>query len=262
MSSKDKPMEYTLIREQGYEYIEKGEGPILLLLHGLFGALSNWNEVLKDFSKDYRVIIPIIPIYQPTRVEASVDALAQFVSKFVEFKQLNNFSVIGNSLGGHLALILTLQHQDKINAMVLTGSSGLYESGMGTSFPRRSDYTYVKDRVGYTFYHPETATRELIDEVFEIINDTGKALRIIKIARAAQQHNMRRELSLIRIPTLLVWGLNDNITPTQVAWEFRSLMPQAELRFIDKCSHAAMMEQPEEFNRVTRQFLQKVLVSL
>jgi len=254
-------MEYTLVRENGFEFVEEGEGPVLLLLHGLFGALSNWNEVLLECSKQYRVLIPLIPIYQPSKVEASVDALAEYVGRFVEYKNLQDITVVGNSLGGHLALIFTLEYQTKIKAMILTGSSGLFESGMGSTFPKRGDYAYVKDRVGYTFYDPGTSTKELVDEVFDIINDTGKALRIIKIARAAQRHNMRRELSQINVPTLLIWGLNDNITPPHVAYEFQSLIPNAELRFIDKCSHAAMMERPVEFIRLMKQFLDKIIVS-
>jgi pimeloyl-ACP methyl ester carboxylesterase len=254
-------MEYTLVRENGFEYIEEGEGPVLLLLHGLFGALSNWHDVMKECATRYKVMIPLIPIYQPTRVEASVDALAEYVGRFVEYKKLDNLVVIGNSLGGHLALIFTLEYQEKVRALVLTGSSGLFESGMGSTFPKRGDYAYVKDRVGYTFYDPATASRELVDEVFDIINDTGKALRIIKIARAAQRHNMRRELSRIHVPTLLIWGLNDNITPPHVAYEFQSLIPHAQLKFIDHCSHAAMMEKPVEFNRIMKDFLDTVVVS-
>jgi pimeloyl-ACP methyl ester carboxylesterase len=253
-------MEYNLVRENGFEYIEEGQGPTLLLLHGLFGALSNWNEVLRECSKEYRVLIPLIPIYQPTRVEASVNALADFVGRFAAFKNLTDTIVVGNSLGGHLALIFALEHQERLKAMVLTGSSGLFESGMGSTFPKRGDYQYVKDRVGYTFYSPSTATKDLVDEVFDIINDTGKALRIIKIARAAQTHNMRKELSQIHIPVLLIWGLNDNITPPHVAYEFQSLLPNSELRFIDKCSHAAMMEQPKEFIQLMKQFLNKTVV--
>jgi pimeloyl-ACP methyl ester carboxylesterase len=254
-------MEYNLVLENGFEYIEEGEGPTLLLLHGLFGALSNWNEVLRECSKEYRVLIPLIPIYKPTKVEASVNALADFVGRFAEFKNLKDTVVVGNSLGGHLALIFALEHQDRLKALVLTGSSGLFESGMGSTFPKRGDYQYVKDRVGYTFYSPGTTTRELVDEVFGIINDTGKALRIIKIARDAQSSNMRKEIGRIKIPTLLIWGLNDNITPPHVAYEFQSLLPNSELRFIDKCSHAAMMEQPKEFIRLMKQFLGKIIVN-
>jgi pimeloyl-ACP methyl ester carboxylesterase len=140
--------------------------------------------------------------------------------------------------------------------MILTGSSGLFESGMGSGFPKRGSYEYIRERVGYTFYSPETATKELVDEVFEIVSDNFKTLRILRIAKSAQRHNMRKDIVNIQVPTLLVWGLNDNITPPRVAHEFDRLIPNTELHFIDQCGHAAMMEQPGAFNRITARFLQ------
>jgi pimeloyl-ACP methyl ester carboxylesterase len=111
--------------------------------------------------------------------------------------------------------------------------------------------------VGYTFFDPNTAGKELVDEVFDIINDRNKALRIIKIARAAQKSNMRDELHKIHHPTLLVWGLNDTITPAYVAHEFHAFLPNAQLKFIDRCGHAAMMERPDVFNPIIAPFLEK-----
>jgi pimeloyl-ACP methyl ester carboxylesterase len=85
---------------------------------------------------------------------------------------------------------------------------------------------------------------------------------MVAIARSAQKHNMAGELHKITIPTLLVWGLNDTITPPIVAHEFNKLIPNTELRFIDKCGHAPMMEHPEQFNRIFENFLErnKVLI--
>jgi pimeloyl-ACP methyl ester carboxylesterase len=127
---------------------------------------------------------------------------------------------------------------------------------MGGSFPKRGSYDYIKERVAYTFYEPATANRELVDEVFDITKDIPKCMRIVAIAKSAQRHNMAREITKITAPTLLVWGLNDTITPPVVAYEFNKLIPNSELRFIDKCGHAPMMEHPEKFNRLLMQFLQ------
>ena len=129
---------------------------------------------------------------------------------------------------------------------------------MGSTFPRRGNYKYIKQRVEYTFYDPKTATKELIDEVFGIVNDNYKALRILKIARNAQRENLKDHLPSIKVPSLLVWGLNDNITPPNVAHVFHKLIPNSELRFIDHCGHAAMMEQPDTFNTMVEDFLDKV----
>lgn len=243
--------------EGGFQYVEQGKGPVLLVLHGLFGALSNFRAVLEEFSKDFRVVIPLIPIYAKTQFDASVPGLTGFVEAFVSYKKLANFSLLGNSLGGHIGLVYTLRNRSLVRALILTGSSGLFESGMGSTFPRRGSYKFVKNRVAFTFFSAKTATKELVDEVFEIVNDNYRALRILKIARSAQRHNMAGDLGKIDTPTLLVWGLNDNITPPPVAHEFEKLMPNSELYFIDRCGHAPMMEQPEEFNQIVHQFLEK-----
>ena len=241
----------------GFEYIEEGKGEPLLLLHGLFGALSNWTSVLKEFADTHRVLIPLMPIYTNTKVSATVEGLAHFVSEFINYKELTNVHVLGNSLGGHIALLLALHHPKNLATLLLTGSSGLFESGMGNGFPKRGDYQYIKDRVEYTFYDPKTATQELVDEVFGIVNDSNKALRVIQIARAAQRQNMRSEIKKITLPTCLIWGLNDNITPPHVAHEFNRLLVHSELYFIDHCGHAPMMENPARFNIIVRDFLQR-----
>ena len=245
--------------EQGFEFVEKGKGPTLLLLHGLFGALSNFQQLIETFSRNYRVIIPLLPIYTETDIDPSVDGLTAYLEEFVAVKKLENCTLIGNSLGGHIALVFALRKPELVCAIVLTGSSGLFESGMGTGFPRRSSYEFVQERVAYTFYSPETATKELVDEVFGIFMDNYKTLRIIRIARSAQRHNMRDDLERIKVPVSLIWGLNDNITPPRVAHEFDKLLPNSELHFIDKCGHAPMMEQPEEFNRILSEFLTKYI---
>lgn len=246
------------VKQKGdFQYIDEGQGEILLLLHGLFGALSNWADVISSFSKTHRVIIPMLPIYTAPFRKASVQYLAAYVEAFVKHLKLERFTALGNSLGGHVALVYTLDNPKKVDRLVLTGSSGLFESSMGRTFPKRGDYQFVKERVEHTFYDPKTATKELIDEVFEITTNNKKALNIIAIARSAQKHNMRQDIVNIKCPTLLVWGLNDTITPPEVAHEFDRLIPNTELRFADRCGHVPMMEQSELFNVYLTEFLAK-----
>jgi len=250
-------MNYTIKEENNYQYIDEGQGEILLLLHGLFGALSNWQGVINHFSKKYRVIIPLMPIHDMPIKEAGCEGLTTFIEGFVEFKKLDKFSVIGNSLGGHVALIYTLKHPEKIQRLILTGSSGLFENSMGGSYPKRGNYEYIKERVEYTFYDPKTASKELVDEVFEITNSIPKVMRIIAIAKSAQRNNMAKDIVRINKPTLLIWGLNDTITPPHVGHEFNALIPGSELQFIDRCCHAPMMERPKEFNEILQHWLDK-----
>ena len=248
-----------LKEESGHRYIEQGEGPVLLVLHGLFGALSNFKDVLDEFSKDYKVVIPIMPIYDLPMLNTNVKELAKYIHQFVEFKGYEDLTLLGNSLGGHVSLVYSVAKPEKVRRMILTGSSGLYENAFGGSFPRREDKKYIREKVEKTFYDPKVATDELVEEVFGIINDRNKLIRVLAIAKSAIRHNMRDELENIKIPVCLIWGKDDIVTPPEVAEEFHELFPNSELHWIDKCGHAPMMEHPEEFNRILSPWLKKTI---
>lgn len=248
------------IREEGkFKYIEtKGKGANLLLLHGLFGALSNFQGIIDRFGASYNVIVPILPIFELPIRKVSVTGLVDYVVDFVNFKSYDQVNVLGNSLGGHISLLYALAQPEKIRSIILTGSSGLFESAMGTSFPKRGDYEFIKTKTEATFYRPEVATKELVDEVFDIVNDRNKAIRVIATAKSAVRHNLGDKLHQIGAPTLLVWGKQDSITPAFVGEKFDELIENSRLVFIDKCGHAPMMEHPEDFNRYLEEFLQEV----
>ncbi len=243
--------------EGGFKYVDEGSGQVLMLLHGLFGALSNWEGVVNRFSTKYRVVIPMLPIYEMPIKEAGLEGLQKFVEEFVNLMKLDKMIIMGNSLGGHVGLLYTLHNGTKVDRLILTGSSGLFENTMGGSYPRRGSLDYVRERVAYTFYDPAVASKELVDEVFETTKSIPKCMRIVAIAKSAQRNNLANDLPRIKVPTLLVWGLNDTITPPMVAYEFNRLIPHTELRFIDKCCHAPMMEHPNLFNEIVDQFLSR-----
>jgi len=251
-------MDFVLKEERGFSYIDEGEGEVLLLLHGLMGGLSNWEVVIEEFSKNYRVILPMLPVYDLPVLTTGVKTLSKFVHKFIKYKKLENVTLLGNSLGGHVGLIYVLAHPEKVKALVLTGSSGLYENAFGGSFPRRENYQFVKEKTEYTFYDPAVATPELIDEVYKLVNDRHSVIRLLAMAKSAIRHNMKKDLHKMHLPVSLIWGKNDKITPPEVAEEFHQLLPDSELHWIDKCGHAPMMEHPQEFNRLLKGFLEKI----
>ena len=252
-------MDFNIKQDRKFRYIEEGEGPVLILLHGLFGAMSNWKDVLEKFSSKYKVVIPLMPIYELPLLLTNIRSLSKFIHKFILFKKYESYSLIGNSLGGHVALVYVKKHPEKVKSMVLTGSSGLYEnSSMGGTWPRREDYNFIKEKVQYTFYDPATTTKELVDEVFEIVNNRMKLIKILALAKSAIRHNMSKDLPKINIPTCLIWGKNDTITPPHVAEEFHKLIPKSDLFWVDKCGHAPMMEHPNEFNDILDKWLSKI----
>jgi pimeloyl-ACP methyl ester carboxylesterase len=244
-----------ITEEDGFRYYEKGKGDVLLLLHGLFGALSNFKDVIEHFSKKMKVCIPLLPLYNLPTADTTVEGLVNYTTQFIRHKKYKSLILLGNSLGGHIALMYTLQQPKNVKAIVLTGSSGLFENALGDSYPKKSDYAFVKQKTEYTFYDPAVATKELVDEVYEIVNNRDKALRILYLAKSALRNNLKEHLSKINVPVMLIWGKDDKITPPFVAEDFRELLPNAELHMIDKCGHAAMMERAKEFNLILEQFL-------
>lgn len=247
------------VKEVGkYKFIEEGEGEPLMLLHGLFGAMSNFAGIIDHFRHSHKVVVPLLPLFELDLLHTTVGGLEKYLTKFIDLRGYQGIHLLGNSLGGHVALVHVLKTPGKIKSLILTGSSGLFENGMGDTYPKRGDYEYIRKKTEMTFYDPNTATKELVDEVYSIVNERMKTLKVISLARSAIKNNLGEELKQIKLPTLLIWGNNDSITPPFVGREFNKLISNSELHFIDHCGHAPMMEVPDEFNTILASFLQKM----
>lgn len=246
------------IKQEGrLKFCEEGQGEPIVLLHGLFGALSNFGDLINHFKNRYRVAIPLLPLYDLEVDETNMEGMVKYVEEFMENRGYQQANIVGNSLGGHVGLVYTLQNLARVKTLTLTGSSGLFESSLGDSYPRKSDYEYIKKKTEKTFYDPAMATKELVDEVYEITTNRNKAIRIVVMAKSALRHNLRDELAKINIPCCLIWGKDDIITPPFVGEEFQKLLANSELTILEQCGHAPMMERASEFNRILDAFLAK-----
>lgn len=256
-------MEYNVIEENGFTYIETNPGKEpLVLLHGLLGALSNFTGIVAKFGPTHNIIFPVLPIFDLPLKSSGLGGLLKYIESFIEFKNFSNINILGNSLGGHLAQLYILNHPDRVKSLILTGSSGLFENAMGSTFPKRGNYEYIRQKTEDTFYDPKIATKELVDGLFEAVNDRNKAIRIIITAKSAIRHNLADKLCEIKCPTLLVWGREDGVTPLFVGKKFNELIVSSKLVILEKCGHAPMMEKPEEFNNVLSKFLTSLSIEV
>ena len=248
----------TDVKKEGkFSYIESGEGTPIIVLHGLMGGLSNFEGVISFFSGRYKVVVPELPLFSMPLLTTSVKTLAKYIHKFIKHKKFDKVILLGNSLGGHVGLLYTKLYPKEVKALILTGSSGLYESAMSEGYPRRGDYEFIKKKCEEVFYDPAMATKEIVDEVFENISDRSKLIKTLALAKSAIRHNMAKDLPKMTTPVCLIWGKNDSVTPPKVAEEFHELLPNSELFWIDKCGHAPMMEHPDEFNEVLNKWLER-----
>ncbi|MCX8472857.1 MAG: alpha/beta fold hydrolase [Sediminibacterium sp.] len=251
-------LKYQVKTFHNVRYIEEGSGQPIIFLYGLFGSLKNFESQVDFFKDKYRVIVPDLPLLELNMLKTNLNGVVDIVIDFIKDRNISNFHLLGNSLGGHIALKYALEFPENLKSLSLTGSSGLFESGMGDSYPKRGDYNYIKEKVEYTFYNPEVSNKELVDEVFEIVTDRVKCLKIINLARSAIKSNMADQLYKLTMPTMIIWGNNDKITPPDVAYEFKKLLVNSEVHFIDECGHAPMMERPEQFNALLNKFLNRI----
>lgn len=256
-SAEKEVMENQIIETNGYRYATEGAGQPIIILHGLMGGLSNFEGVFSYFPKNnYRVIIPELPVYDKPLLQTTVMSFAEYLHGFIEFMELDNVVLLGNSLGGHIGLLYTKFHPEKVKGLIITGSSGLYENAMGDGYPKRGDYNYIKEKSEEVFYDPKVATKQIVDEVFETVNDRNKLVKTLAIAKSAIRHNMSKDLPNMETPTAIIWGREDKVTPPNVAEEFHNLLPNSSLYWIDKCGHAPMMEHPERFNEIVMEWFQ------
>jgi len=243
-------------KEGKYNFIEKGEGTPIIILHGLMGGLSNFEGVLNYFPEQgYKIIIPELPIYDYPLLKTNIKNISKFIKSFIDDMGYQDVILLGNSLGGHIGLLTAKFYPENVKGLVITGSSGLYESAMGESYPKRGDYEYIKKKAENVFYDPKVATQEIVDEVYKSVNDRNKLIRTLAIAKSAIRHNMAKDLPNMLQPTCIIWGEQDNVTPPNVAEDFHKLLPNSTLYWIDKCGHAPMMEHPDEFNRLLHKWL-------
>lgn len=251
-------MNQNLIREGKFVYVSEGEGTPIVVLHGLMGGLSNFSGLFKHFpKKGYKVIMPELPIYELPLIKTNIKSLANYVKDFLDHVNCEDVILVGNSLGGHIALVFQKMYPNLVKGIILTGSSGLYENSMGETYPKRGDYNFIKEKAENVFYDSKIATKEIVDEVYNTVNDRNKAIKIVAIAKSAIRHNMAQDLPQIKIPVCIIWGKQDSVTPPEVAEDFNNLIPNSTLYWIDRCGHAAMMEHPEKFNVLVDTWLEK-----
>jgi pimeloyl-ACP methyl ester carboxylesterase len=235
--------------------------PILLILHGLFGGLSNFDAVVDDLKSDFRMVILSFPFFDQDHLQ-TIPQLSKYVFRFIESVFPNEpIHLIGNSLGGQIAIHLCLHHKDTFVSLILTGSAGLTENSFGCSKPKRFSVEYIKERVKDVFFSYEL-DQDSIQSIQDVLINSDQCGRLLKLARNSKNTHLGHHLHEIKQPVLLIWGENDDVTPPSVANQFCSSLTNAHLKWIPECGHAPMMEHPSLFATYCHYFLTQQLLTI
>jgi len=240
-----------------FRWLERGEGEAVVLLHGLMGEMDHWEPTLDALGDRYRVMAPLLPIFDPLLAEPSITELADHVVRLLDQLDTARAVVGGNSLGGHVALTLALRWPARVSGLILTGSSGLFERGFSRNVPHVPSAEFVRTKMEEIFYDPSLVTPAWVEAVRRVVTTRATALRVLQFARAARRDNLEARLPDVAAPTLLVWGKDDRVTPIDVAERFHALIPGSELVYITNCGHAPMLEHPATFSQIVGDWLRE-----
>jgi pimeloyl-ACP methyl ester carboxylesterase len=239
-----------------FRWNEAGTGLPVLCLHGLFGTSEHWEALLDALAPRYRAMALTLPILEIPPDDLSVSGLRAYVEAFLDAERIPPAIVVGNSLGGHVALDLALHAPQRVRGLVLSGSSGLFERGFTRGVPHRPSADFVRAKMTEVFHDRSLVTAERVEAIRDIMSRRSYAVRVLQVSRSAKRYNLEDRLGDIRCPTLLVWGTEDRITPRGVAIRFLEGLPSATLRLVPDCGHAPMLEHPAAFARAVLEFLE------
>ena len=245
--------EITVVTE--FRWIEAGAGIPVLCLHGLFGASEHWEAAVEALAPRCRAMALTLPIFDTPPDDLSVMGLRAHVEAFLDAERVPPAIVVGNSLGGHVALDLALHAPERVRGLVLSGSSGLFERSFTRGVPHRPTAEFVRGKMTEVFHDPAMITPEWVEEIRARVARRSYVLRVLQISRSARRYNLEDRLHEIHCPTLLVWGAEDCVTPRDIAIRFLDGIPSATLRLVPECGHAPMLEHPEAFARAVEEFL-------
>ncbi len=235
-----------------------GENPVVMMLHGFLGSPQNWRACAEAMSARHRVLVPELPIFSGLQLADRQEYVLQFLLPLLDLEPAHRVVVMGNSLGGQLALHLAHRKPERVAALVLTGSGGLYKPKPVRIFYRRPGREWLHGYIREIFHDEAMVTEAMVNELEAIFNDRAKLREVVRLAKNIRKVSVRELLPQIHCPVLIIWGAEDRITPPSAAREFQRLLPDAELHFIPHCGHAPMLERPVEFTGLVEDFLQRL----
>jgi pimeloyl-ACP methyl ester carboxylesterase len=259
-------------------------GTPVLLLHGggLDSATLSWGEVIGSFSAHHRVFAPDLPGYgQSARpaLQYTIDFYVSVVKQVLDNLHLDKVSLVGLSLGGAVALALTLDEPGRVEKLVLVDTYGIQDkvaahhfSYLSVHLPfldEASEWPIGRSRslvrwslLAAVMYNPAHLSEELVDQVYQAAHEPGAGKAFLSFQRSevrwsGLRSNFTNRLHDITVPTLLVHGAEDTAVPLAYAKRAHALISHSDLFIMQECRHWPQREKPEEFTRAVGNFLDK-----
>ncbi len=246
---------------------EIGEGLPIVFLHGLLGLNSYWKATAEALSCRARCLLVEIPLLQLRNGDCNVGGVTAIALDILDRLTDQPVVMVGSSFGGHVSLKISLDRPEVVRALVLTGSSGLFEAAFEEELEqglakkdvqRRPSQDWIQRKIAELFYDPDRIPDGVVERAHGELTDRRGARAMVRLSKSAKRDHMGARLGSITQPALIVWGRQDVVTPPRVAEEFAARLPNARLRWIDRCGHAPMIERPEDFTGALEEFIMEL----
>jgi len=238
-----------------------GGGTPLLILNGLLGLNKHWFDVMARVSDACLCTLVEPPLLELKGEHCGVRGVVRMIVDAIERLNAAPAVLAGNSLGGHVAMRIALERPELVKGLVLMGSSGLFERTFERNVMHAPSREWLSNKIADLFSDPANVPPGMVDEAYAELGQRKGARALVKLGRSAKNDHLGAEIPNIRVPTLLVWGRQDSVTPPEVAEEFRSLIPGSRLEWIDACGHAPQIERPEEVARHLSAFMRSAPIA-
>ena len=256
-------------------YVVAGEGPPLLLLHGLGASLIAWMSNIDALSQKFTVYALDIPgrgDSDKPNIDYRVPTGARFIREFMEILGIERASLAGCSMGGMVALRTALDYPDRVEKLVLVDAAGLGREMCWyvriVSLPlvgevlERPSLGGTRASLKNILYNHSLIQDGFLQEIYRTRKLPGAKQAVLKMIRGAvglrgvhKQWIMTEHLKNLDIPVLIVWGAQDRIIPVHHAYNAAREAPDVELFIFDECGHWPQLEKAHEFNKVVLDFL-------
>ncbi len=223
-----------------------GTGRPLVILNGLLGLNEHWFPCLGPLTQHAECLLLQPPLLEMRGKGLSVEGVAHLIESVLETLTDEPAIMVGNSLGGHVALRLAHRRPDLVAGLVLIGSSGLFEKSFEQGVQHDPSYEWLTRKITDLFYDPSRMLPGLIDMAHAELSRRSAARALVRLGRSAKRDHLGEILPEIRHQILLLWGRNDTVTPADVAMEFHGRLRNSTLRWIEQCGHAPQIERPDE----------------
>jgi pimeloyl-ACP methyl ester carboxylesterase len=262
---------------EGVNYVEIGEGEPILFVHGIAGCWRNFLENLPHLGHGYRAIALDLPGFGDSPMpswEITMANYGRLIHDFCERLGIDRVAaLVGNSMGGFIATEAVIEEPQRFDRLVLISAAGVsFAEWQGRpldaatrifraaipmmSGERRSYWTRPRGRklaFGRIFRNPNGLRPELLaEQVRPGLQAPGFSDALTSIFG----YDTRERLPEIEIPTMITWGLNDQIVPLEGALGYHRLIPQSRLELFERTGHLPQLERPGRFNPLLEEFIE------